>query len=626
MSYLMTDPKELRLRSLRALMGVFAKTNYILSGVATKVELVDNPHMDFPAWTEGKADIKFNDPHIGDNFTADDVLRLTGLDYHELAHVMLTPDLSGLHDELGKWLRQDSRRWDAWNMLEDQRIESMMVALYPNFRHYYTAAFIEYIMKAQQDHSTTFLLSHGRRYLGSEIRDAIRKLFVDQNLARQFATLIDRYRELDLEDTAGRRKARVIVEHFLQLLDKLPKPPKYDHSHECAAGRPTSGNKEKAKEAIKKVQAGEDDRDNMGDEEDTSDGFEGEGEDDDQESNGKGSGKGEDGDDWEDDDEGDGEGEGSDSEDERESKSQGGGAGTEGTKDDNPSVEKAAEKLLNAAKNDPQVQKEIGTTQNAMKGGGGEEAIKEKVKFKSEERPETSQAARAVGRQLQRIVEAQDPGWSTHQSSGRLNVSRAIQGRGIDEIWDLWEEGNSDAASVEGVLLVDTSGSMNGTGDDLINAVWSIKRAFDSVGAPLTVYSYDTDTQVIYEANEKASPNRFPAIKTGGGTNPIIAVREGARRLRDSKRKKRVFITMTDGDWSSVAYQGMTSDQVIAEMNGMGVVTALAFFDTYFLRTNYRTPHEHIVSHGCDIVRVIDSLDDMTALALDLVKAALRRR
>lgn len=637
-------PDEVRNRRLQALIGIFQKTNRILSGKQVTCSLVKTwaPSLgSAPAWTQGTK-ISFADREVGAVDTAEDIVRLTGLNHHELGHVMFTPNIAKLDslDQLRRAIETGTDFAHAFNILEDQRQESLMVSLWPSLRHYLTAMFVEYILdsrKGQADHSTTFLLTHGRRYLGSKIRDALRAKFTEPYLADDFADVIDRFRVLDLFNEEDRNRAVFLVQRYLNLLRMLTKEDqeqakKYQHVKLCNYGsqgsEQTEADKQRAQEASEGVSNGDDDRDKMSEPGGQGEGSDG---DDDASSNGDGNGG-----------EGDGEGEDSgqgksDSEswrspDKAPSKS---GGYTPGNKnrqyqpsDNGDEVDEAFAEALNEIMNDPVIQNEIAQSQRAMKGISAPEPITVRVPRIHTTDTETVTAGRKMGRKLQAIVEQQDPGWVRRTPTGKLNVARAMGGRvDPDEMFDSWDEGNSDAASVEGAILLDVSDSMHGHGPALRRAAWALKNSFDAVAAPCTIYQFSSTAKVVYEANERAKPGQFPHIVIDGGTTPDDAVQEAARRLIASKRKKRVFIVMTDGVWGWGASSEPTEpEQYIKAMTEAGVITVMAFLPAEHQLRSKTFTIDDVDAHYCSIKKIIKDLPDLVSLTNTIVQAALKQR
>lgn len=115
----------------------------------------------------------------------------------------------------------------AWNLLEDQRIETLMVAKYPPVRHYFTAAVMEHLIGAVRKSSSQmqprtnedfmqrrrvaaqiWLFIYGRRYLPWSLIAEARKEFqecygaTDEQMT-ELELIIDTYRSAPISRTKG---------------------------------------------------------------------------------------------------------------------------------------------------------------------------------------------------------------------------------------------------------------------------------------------------------------------------------------------------------------------------------------------------------------------------------------
>lgn len=623
------NPTEIRLARLRALLALFQKTDRILSGRPVTCVLSGRVDVGAPAFTDtGTATITFVDKSVGHVATAEDIVRLGGLNYHELGHAIYSPDFSNasrVRDSLTDFIRNELGAHTAYNILEDQRQESMLVATWPSVMHHLTATFVEFIMNRREvdkagnevpaDHSTTWLLAHGRRYLGSEVREALKAMFVSPELVGDFETVIDRYRVLNLDRPADRDTAKILIQRWLELISRLPSGSQqqagdYQHSNVSIGGGGSGKKSENIKQSAKAnegVKNGDDDRDNIG-------GGEG---------GNSADGDANDGDtdtDWRADETGDG---------------KGGGKGKDSHKvtadRDHGSEElnKAIQDVLNDILKDNDVSETVRQQQQAMKTIQMGEPIRTRIGTRDLSNGEAPGLARRLARKLTMLVEQKDPGWDQRTATGRMNIGRVVGNNGrvnVDEMFDTWQEGEQDAASMESIIIVDTSGSMGGSEEALGAAVWTIKSTMDQLNAPCTAYSFsDGNDKLVYEAKDKALPGRMPKFYAGGGTNPQKVVQEGARRLMQSRRKKRFMILMTDGAFNG-SMPSPHPDEYIASLNAAGVTTVLAFFDKHAAGRQKPLDPAMINSHNCQIVQVIGTLDDLVEMNAQIVRATINRR
>ena len=120
-------------RSLRlgALCRVYEQADRVLTGDPVIVNVM--PDGPAPAWSDGAA-IYINSSEIED-MDLETLTQVTGLNYHELAHHFYTPRKG---TDLIKWVL-DNDLMESTNILEDQRIETLLCARYPSVAPYLTS-------------------------------------------------------------------------------------------------------------------------------------------------------------------------------------------------------------------------------------------------------------------------------------------------------------------------------------------------------------------------------------------------------------------------------------------------------------------------------------------------------
>ena len=133
---------------------------------------------------------------------------------------------------------------------------------------------------------------------------------------------------------------------------------------------------------------------------------------------------------------------------------------------------------------------------------------------------------------------------------------------------------------------------------EAFNAMWVLKRAFDSVDISTTVIAYDGSSEVLYDSQERATSMVRYAPK-GGGTNPVAGLNQAMRILSASQRTNKLLIVLTDGEWALPPDEfDLTSEDYIKRMNEAGVLTALGYIDGYL---NDR------IEAGADIHTLVES-------------------
>ena len=140
--------------------------------------------------------IWFHEGMLADLSTKHGVASLKGLTLHEISHILLSPRANS---ELREWVNAHGYQ-QSWNALEDQRIESQLIALYPSIKDWFTATISEHLLKDPNGLTKVFPLIHGRRYLDKQVRQAVRKGYFNQKVVKELSTIIDKFRALNMSD------------------------------------------------------------------------------------------------------------------------------------------------------------------------------------------------------------------------------------------------------------------------------------------------------------------------------------------------------------------------------------------------------------------------------------------
>ena len=143
--------KQQKHNRLVKLASVFARTNSVLTSKRISVNVVDMPHQSSPAWSS-TTEVWLNSAVIKDELTAQSLLSLQGLDFHEASHLLYTPRRSHL---LVKQVESE-KLWEAFNCLEDSRIENLMVGYLPSVKSWLTATIADYLMGDEQAIKTAY--------------------------------------------------------------------------------------------------------------------------------------------------------------------------------------------------------------------------------------------------------------------------------------------------------------------------------------------------------------------------------------------------------------------------------------------------------------------------------------
>lgn len=597
-----TDREKMRLRSLAQ---VFNKTNRILTGNRSIVVGYANPnnptHLSFikrgvPGWSSF--------PHIvinADAFSnfkeARTLVALLGLNYHELSHLMFTPRLNEFrpHQQM------------AFNILEDQRIESFFTARYQPAGKYFTEMVVRFYVEDQEAWSSAFMFTYGRSFLPLEIRQEFEDRFALPHRVDEVKDLINKYKAFRSYHFKSRpRMVHAVISRFHEILEELNGETGRDFSNSGNDCQSVQNDGEVDKDAEKDAQqkdrrrqekeekTGEDQSGFWEEEEDEEDGASGESDGDNEESEHSPTedddeGQGDSGESEVDDDadSSDGDDSGSDGGDEQsdegsgdEDGNSGGDSGSEDSVDDDPDdgeemgrgqggsgifeddhdFEDYLQDVVDAVEEDDDVRGEVQNIKASMDDLGNIDVIDFGKSTYTEEIPSpiASASLNKVAQEYRRLYAEVEPGWLYGSNVGRLNVDRAMRDPdNYEEMFDEWDEGREHEVGLEVVIACDLSGSMGARlnynepttlVDRASEALWVIKRALDEVDAKVTVLGFHQSTFGLFSRDEKANKTFWPRwTDLGGDTLPAQSMVLARRILTTSSMPNKLFIIITDG-------------------------------------------------------------------------------
>lgn len=595
--YMEKRDEEYQLRSIRlnALCRVYEQADRVITGDPVLVHVV--PDGPAPAWSDGQA-IYINASEIED-IDLEALSQVNGLNFHELAHHLYTPRKGTvfMKEVLDRGLMQ------AANMLEDQRIETLLVARYPSVAPFLIATCARYLGSTPEESEGAYLLLRGRRYLPIQIREAFRDLFYDPNLIPVIADIVDQYRLLTFPKDYD--KAIELIQRWNdEVIHQMPSLPKgmagCTNRDPVSKGRPEPG---KAQEKDSKRAEG------MGKAESTT-----------PNTNNKPSSPAP-----------QTQQEALDMANAKTDGEQSPPSITPGTGHHESlgglpdSVNDMLENVIETVMSSKEVLQDLKTKQKVIVGGDGKhtDTIKRGRYDTAAVPTEAMVTYRKFARELERLRDECEPAWHKEEASGKLNVQRVIRGCEIDEAFDRWDEG-TDGTDVEAVILVDRSGSMSGGNDrDASIASWTIKRALEGIGAPVTVYSFDDETELAYNRTELANKTHYKFIYGSGGTEPYSALLAAEQVLISSRKKNKMLFIVTDGAF------GTKSDEVIERMGKRGILTAMSLImsdsDMKFYEDRYGYTDDTFM-HGVEVYSRIKSARDLLPFAKSVVTGAIKKR
>ena len=637
-NHVKSDPAEreqqrAKARRRSAFCALFTKVDSIIAGRDVSVRLATdnwthnkNGNSTPVAWTDGETiwvsrgrfdNLMFPSGDDFSNLQSIEALKaLKGLNYHELAHVLFTPRnghkplpqvkaLQKSCDQSGGWevtTRTGNRNlvhsqdiWHSFNVLEDQRIETLFTAKWTASVPYFLTAITQFILKDMERNdqnaqkyegladsyrnliALTHVLTHGRQYLPASVRSDLRRVCVDRFGELEVSAvdaLIDEYRLL-LFPADGKRAVEIIKEFTLWLA-------RFTDGEPTSLGNPTGGH-----EHIRdgKADAASDQRSirerivetstPISDDDDESD----QKESDDAAGSGAGSKQDDKGNHDKSDDDGSPDaGDGSD--DQSDSGDPGGDGQDAPRHPDHDEIIDSLNDLLRDSTDE--IQSDVIDTIKTMndyedeiisRESQGRHAAKE---FTAPSHQET-QTRRRLSQSLTQLRSDAEPQWIKRVDSGRINVPALMRHQasgGVDmDIFDSWADAGDDASSIEVVILLDQSSSMWGQMASVSGAMWVIKGACDDLEIPCSVIGYSGQHAVLLGRDELVGTSKVGRFPCFGSTDPRGALEEAHRIFAGSDRRHKLLFSVTDGEWFNLD----VSAQLVKEISNLGVHTDLIY-------------------------------------------------
>lgn len=537
------------------------------------------PYGDPPAWSDGSSIGLYHPAILGKVTEVDNLVRLKGLTIHELGHVLFTPRRqSGLTKKV-----IDNGNWRAFNILEDNRIDNMMVARLSGVAPWLLHTVLKEFFEGENtNHEHLLPLLHGRKYIPQKIRDLSAQVYAQQGYVKSIQEIIDEYITLNLGRKNTHERAYQLVDSLHQLLH--PASPNQHGIDTCSppknGGDDMSGvaEQQQALDASAKQQAkAADEESEETDESDTP----------------------------------------SDSD-------------SEGTGDGTPlsPTEELKEQLRKAHTDTAtDMEADIKDMIRSMRNGSGVSSFgggDQKVKpsegtFMQVVSPEMVSNAREFTRVLTELKSLFDPAWVSKQAEGKLNARDFLMGSPLDEAFDMWDDGKSDASDIECVVLQDISGSMGNVMKEAFDAMWGIKRGLDSINASTTVITFGDYSRVLYSADSRATLQKRVSYDGSGATNPTEGIAHARSILASSARALKLFVVITDGWWPDAE----RNETLISEIKQLGALTGMVF-----LSNSWESADERVIkvpTHGCEVVAVLDTPHEITGFARQLVHLQQQR-
>ena len=585
---------------LDGISSVYQTADRIISGDDINVTVVRNPEMDTTATNNGR-EIIFN-ANLIEDLDTDTIVSMNGTNYHELAHILFSPRAGSA---LGQYVTNNKMK-RAFNMLEESRIEKMLVAKYPATRLFLEATVLDYALKDSPDKwGDMFPVITGRRYLDVELRQMIADKFINSygsEVAQTVSRIVNEYGSL-IFPTDFTRGMELIAEYSqLVGLDtepqgQIPNGNGDGHSHNernvLQKGRPASTKEQERLQGKSGSGEGENlNGDNV---------INGE----------KGNGNG---------------------------TTPAWGVGGEGIEytgeqtsytNSDEDIARALTQRLKDIHADSRIKNEVREVRKAITGNDEvRSTLKNSKHFDLEVNTNASNFARRFGVELERMVRDSDPHWDKFLPSGKLNVSRTMTPdvNAIGQMFDVWDTGNENT-DIEAVILLDNSGSMSYHMTEVCEKAWIIKRGIENIDGSVTVYNFHSYSELLYDKKEKAKPRQHRSVHATGSTNPMTALVEAERTLTTTDKHIKMLFIVTDGEWENTG----ECDSIIKRLNDKGVLTCVVFMGDYkqvhelmaeAKRGNEQARHYlQRLRHSAKVFKAVANPKDVLELAVDIVKS-----
>jgi uncharacterized protein YegL len=594
----------------------FGRVNSAFTFRKVTVKVEDSP-IGAPAWS-GASEVTFNS-RLLDLDSPQSIAGLKGLDLHEISHILYTPREGS---EIFDYVKENDYL-QAYNCLEDQRIETLFTSKYPSTIDWFTATILIHFVDKPDAFNASYPLLRGRRYLPVELRARSRNAYANQSDLDEICEIVDAYRTLIFPTDTEQGKD--LIARFHNLLPKQDSPAgegqgqgtqtvtvriqdPFGHGERPQEGiessvdsRPVSPLKQKQDRARSQATDGEDDsaladslrNDDLVIDIDLS-------------------GAGDDGDAGDADDADDADS--LDSDNSSDGNSAGDSAG------DMTIIQDFLDDILsneNVASEINDIIRQIGGLPSLSTNDSKEPTIKDYMSLSPD--ADTFHASLSFGRELERLKASFDPAWDKYESQGRIDAHRYLRGDDLDTVFDQWNEGREDATEISCVIMLDTSGSMSGTkATSAYKAMYAIKRALDKINAECTVITFNDSVHTLYRASDRAG-NTLRHAGTGGGTTADQAIRYATKVLAETEKPVRVLFAITDGDWYG---DQNLNHEAISRLARAGVLTALAYIPEKESSVNLAD----IDSHQCEIKAIVRNPIDLIGMARSITRYAINRR
>lgn len=630
--------KEFENMRKQVLTADFMKINYVLAQKAVGFQFVEGGDYKPGGWSTPN-EIFVNSTTLGSLASAETLVRVLGLNYHELSHVKYTNLMSraALGVVQGTF-GHPAFVQNVWNIMEDQRIEYLFLHEYSATHPYFVSIIGRYIInKPEADWDNLYLLVAQRTYLDPKVVAGLRQRYVDahdEDAADRVEDILGQYVDLGEITRSNRSEAANLLEEMCELLaetsedEELPESPHHDSETSVSVTIPGAGSGESEGD---KSEAGDEDGEGSGEgsgegdeesegdesEDDESEGGSDSGDEDDDgsESSGKGSKSGSDGPD--------------------DAKGHGKGAGQGGSEITADELRRQAAAQVDEAESSQEVRSAVSERQRSL----SNRQTLSKVSFSSNPvkpkailvTPMEQLISRRVAAEFSRVALEQDPGYLPMQNVGRINMQRVMNPEHDPEtVFDQWQEGQQDASDMEVVILVDVSDSMSGSGADIASrSAWMLHNAINasSQTSQVTVFTFGSVTRLASARGVVASKSHRDYYGASGGTSVGPAMEAARMIFATSTKKKAVLFVISDGEF----YDSTAAKTQVGLMNGAGVTTSLVFISNNryhaYQQSRYNADGipNAIIECNFNVITKVSDVDHLVKFGKDVIKSVIAK-
>ena len=486
-------------------------------------------------------------------FDSDNIPMFTGLFYHELGHIMFSPSVKTIYEEIQNqrtdFSRSSSRIKKTWNALEDCRIENLLSAKY-HIRHFLLEPFKELIIKNKEMSKVQgswfpvyFQSTYGRMHLPSTVRNTLYNLLTNEEkrLFEDKKFLIDDYINLKNDDVEGMIRISIIVEEMFKNHNEVATiADNTDNSNPLKRSQELS--QDEFDDMLKETKENDEDPD------------------------------------WDDNDE-------DEDEDPEDDPEDNGGPGVEHinkneTKDrddldDNDLIDRIDQEIENNEEDITKSKKDIQSQMN-------EEIEKHNLFDTSDtgyDRKVTFEMKNIITRlakQFEKFKWELKGGFKKNQTSGSLDLNRAFvtQRQKSTKIFRQYKPDQRSDALTDVFFALDLSVSMKGSKiREACKGLHILQASHIKAGNNVTAYGFANSDQSYFLRDKKTlKKDIYREYKTLGGTNPLRVYDMIIAKVSKSTKKNKVVIILSDGQFTSNHLQDIKYRNNVLQREGCGVI------------------------------------------------------